>query len=290
MPSFTVVVRFGMDYPGGMATVGDIPRPRKRASQDETTPFLLEFEVVQSQGRRIQDETAPFPLMLEALRRRRKRTGQNEASPLLLALAGEPAAILGETGETKGEAVPRARRARHEPSGVPSLKWRGIDASRELREYAARIASGEDLPPYSGPILASDASADAPALAAPQLAESERPRASERAPSSVRSALSHTETTSDLRVSSPTSPAKVVLGLMLLVGALVASATAGDDAALRAAGQSIGAWFSGGAPSYEAPAPPASAPSRTVPAPSPTVPSSAPAQTPCVATAPALAR
>jgi len=291
MPSFAVVAGCGMDYPGGMATVGDVPRPRKRASQDETTPFLLEFEVVQNEGRRIQDETAPFPLMLEALRRRKQRRGQDETSPFLLALAGEP---------EPDEATPRTRRGRRSlPSlTLPSLTVRGLSASSELREYAARVASGEDLPPYSGPILASDGPSNAALDERASVAgDSPRPServpepAAERAPPSARRAHAgiesgatdstfsdstfaedtSTQDTARVRPSSPTSSAKVVLGLLLLLGALVASATAGDDATLRAAGDSVSRWFSGGTPSYAPPAPAA--------------PAAAPAATPCAATA-----
>jgi hypothetical protein len=262
-----------------MATVGDVPRPRKRASQDETTPFLLEFEVAASsssstanRGRRSQDETAPFPLMLEALRRRKERVRRDEAPSFSLALAGEP--------EPEVEPTPRARHGAQVRLTLPALTWRGLSASSELREYAARVASGEELPPYSGPILASDEPPNASA-AAPAASESHSTRAPEPAPPSVRTAVADIEGTSSLRPVSPASPAKVVLGLTLMLAALVASATAGDDATLRAAGQSVSAWFSGGAPAYEAP----SYESRVPPA-----PASAPARAPCVTTAPSPAR
>lgn len=283
MPSFAVVADIGMDYAADMATVGDVPRPRKRPSQDETTPFLLEFVVApnakpngnrDNRGRRSQDETAPFPLMLEALRLRKKRVSQDETSPFLLTLAGEP------EPEAPRRAARRASSSLTVPAlTLPALTWRGLNASSELRAYAARVASGEDLPPYSGPILASDQQPSSPADTS-EAAESHTHAASERAPESTppsaRRPLVDTETTSSLGFTSSTSAAKVVLGLMLMLGALVASATAGDDATLRAAGQSVSGWFSGGTPSYEPPAPAA--------------PVSGPAQTPCVTAAPALAR
>ena len=288
-----------------MATVGDVPRPRKRASQDETTPFLLEFVVVPkpnegSRGRRIQDETAPFPLMLQALRRRKKRARQDETSPFLLAVAGatasdiEAASDIGTAPDIEAAsdiaAAPSERGGRHgAPSGtlsapalplltLPSLTLRGLNASSELREYAARIASGEDLPPYSGPILASEPPSSSVAGGASSVG------GAERAPRSARSAPAGSESTASLRPVSPTSPAKVVLGLMLMLAALVASATAGDDATLRAAGQSVSGWLSDGTPpSYE----PAGAvsPAGAVPP----APASAP-QAPCAATAPAPSR
>lgn len=251
-----------------MATVGDVPRPRKRATQDETTPFLLELGVAQgsnassgSRARRSQDETAPFPLMLEALRLRKKR-GQVESSPFSRALASavEP--------DLEGTPQGRARSSAPSPA-LPALTWRGSSASSALREYAARIASGEDLPPYSGPILASDEQPSTPAMRG-------APMESEHAPRSARDALADLESTSSLRPTSSASPAKVVVGVALMLAALVASATAGDDATLRAAGQSVSAWLSGRAPtSYEPPRVPA--------------PIIAP-QTPCVTTAPASAR
>lgn len=35
----------------------------------------------------------------------------------------------------------------------PRLRWRGIEVSDEFQEYAARVARGEDLAPYRGPVL-----------------------------------------------------------------------------------------------------------------------------------------
>ena len=34
------------------------------------------------------------------------------------------------------------------------LRWKGIDVTDEFRQYAERVAQGEDLPPYAGQILA----------------------------------------------------------------------------------------------------------------------------------------
>jgi hypothetical protein len=34
------------------------------------------------------------------------------------------------------------------------LRWKGLDVSDEFRNYAERVARGEDLPPFEGPVLA----------------------------------------------------------------------------------------------------------------------------------------
>jgi hypothetical protein len=34
------------------------------------------------------------------------------------------------------------------------LRWKGLDVSDEFRKYAERVARGEDLPPFEGPVLA----------------------------------------------------------------------------------------------------------------------------------------
>jgi hypothetical protein len=258
MPSFVVVGGIGMDYARGMATVGDIPRPRPRPrpSQDETSPFPLEFVVVSNQRRYSQNETAPFPLQITALPRR-KRVSQDETSPFLLTLdAFEVDASAVDASEVDASEVdakldrdpapaPRAGRARDE--ALPSLTWRGLDASSELRQYAARIASGEDLPPFRGPIIAGQETPAAAPAAAPLAAPETGPQPVE------------------------TNPLKVALGLIVLMAAIVASATAGDDASLRAAGQSISRWFAGESQPLETLVPPAPA---------------APAQTPCLTAAP----
>jgi hypothetical protein len=125
-------------------------------------------------------------------------------------------------------------RAAHLPRGrgrtPPGLKWRGMNASIELREYAARVASGEDLPPFRGPILASGAFPGfAPGASGMESAGGEPSRE---------------------RVGQVPAVAKLVLGLILMVAAVVASAVLGDDAELRAAGQSISRWFTGQGSSY----------------------------------------
>jgi len=41
------------------------------------------------------------------------------------------------------------------PSSPPTrLSWKGLDVSDEFREYAERVARGEDLPPFAGRVLA----------------------------------------------------------------------------------------------------------------------------------------
>ena len=172
-------------------------------SQEETAPFPLEFEVVaRKASQQTPEETAPFPLEFMV------------------------------TSPDGAAAIVRVPRVHAGVGSLPPLSWRGIDASPELREYAARIASGEDLPPFRGPILASGA---APAVA-------------RRRPQPERSNAGVTFL-------------KLALGLMLLMAALVASAVLGDDAQLRATGDSIHRWFTGASGSFQAfpastPAPP----------------------------------
>ncbi len=40
------------------------------------------------------------------------------------------------------------------PGAAGRLRWKGIDVTDEFREYAERVARGEDLPPYTGKVLA----------------------------------------------------------------------------------------------------------------------------------------
>jgi hypothetical protein len=200
-----------------------------RGNQDETAPFPLEFEVVARRKRvvrregRSQDETAPFPLEFEVVARKTQQS-QDETSPFLL----EFMVILpdGESAFVRTARPPRSQGGRRSsPRGLPLLKWHGVDASTELREYAARIAAGEKLPPYRGPILANG----------------ESPRA--------RSAMIHgvTEATSGVSsaagVDDSKAFVKLALALMVMTALVVASAALGDDAQLRSFGQSVSGWF-----------------------------------------------
>jgi hypothetical protein len=217
----------------------------RRGSQDETGPFPLEFEVVARRKRvvrregRSQEETAPFPLEFEVVARRAQQS-QDETSPFLL----EFMVVLpdGESAFVRTARPPRSRGAqRSAPRVLPRLKWHGVNASRELREYAARIASGEKLPPYRGPILANG----------------ESPRARPDVPSAI-------------PVDDSKAFVKLALALMVMTALVVASAVLGDDAQLRGVGQSISAWLTGRDTSFQtlplvvpgAPASGSSAPQR----------------------------
>ena len=245
-----------------MATVvSDAPGLRPWASQEETSPFLLEHMVeVQRSRRQSQDETSPFPLVLGLFARRRARQ-QNETSPFLLVPLASGASEEreeSEESEPELEAVPAARSAR--PAAPPRLQWRGMDASPELLQYAARVASGERLPPYSGPLLAGGA-APAAALEAAldaTFAEQRKPPVGDN----------------------PTQGGgiKLLLGLVLMLGALVAAATAGDDAELRAAGQAVSRFLMGESASFEAAVP--GAPVAPV---APAIPPATGVAAPCVA-------
>jgi len=200
----------------------------RRGSQDETAPFPLEFEVVARRKRvvrregRNQDETAPFPLEFEVIARKTQQS-PDETSPFLL----EFMVILpdGESAFVRTARPPRSRGARRSsPRGLPQLKWHGVDASTELREYAARIASGEKLPPFRGPILANGES--------PRAREAVSPGMSSGVPSAA-------------PVDDSKAFVKLALALMVMTALVVASAALGDDAQLRSIGQSVSGWFTG---------------------------------------------
>jgi hypothetical protein len=201
----------------------------KRGSQDETSPIPLEFEivarrkrVVQREGRN-QDETAPFPLEFEVVARNTKQS-QDETSPFLL----EFMVILpdGESAFVRTARPPRSRGTQSSLGGLPLLKWNGVNASRELRRYAARIAAGESLPPYRGPIL------DNPSLyngGLQRLRGAGQPAAQAPAPAAVDDSKAFV---------------KFALALILMSALVVASAMLGSDAQLRGVGKSIRDWSS----------------------------------------------
>lgn len=223
-----------------MDVVSRAQQGSRRGSQDETAPFPLEFEIVARRSKRVvrregrsQDETAPFPLEFEVVARKTQHS-QDETSPFLL----EFMVILpdGASAFVRTARPPRSRGAeRTSVRGLPRLKWHGVDASTELREYAARIAAGEKLPPYRGPILANG----------------ESPRARTEAPSAAPSDDSK-------------AFVKLALALMVMTALVVASAALGDDAQLRSVGQSVSRWLTGKDNSFQSlpPAAPARAPAR----------------------------
>jgi hypothetical protein len=201
-----------------------------RGSQDETGPFPLEFEIVARRKRVVrregqsQDETAPFPLEFEVVARKAQQS-QDETSPFLLEFTvvlpdGEPAFV-------RTARPPRKRGAQRSPRVLPALKWHGVDASRELREYAARIASGEKLPPFRGPILANG----------------ESPRARPAVSSGASSSSGASEAI--IPVDDSKAFVKLALALMVMAALVAASAVLGDDAQLRSVGQSISGWLTG---------------------------------------------
>jgi hypothetical protein len=218
-----------------MHTVASSVRGSRRGSQDET-PFPIEFEIVARRKRvvhregRSQDETAPFPLEFEVVARRPQQS-QDETSPFLL----EFKVVLpdGRAAFVRTARPPRLRGAvRSSPRALPVLRWHGVDASRELREYAARIASGESLPPYRGPILANG---ELPPL---------RPARHSRVHEGPQAATAP-------RAGDSKAFVKFALALLVMTALVIASALLGDDAQLRGAGQSIGRWLTGRDSSFE---------------------------------------
>lgn len=211
-----------------MDTVASTDRGSRKSSQEET-PFPVEFEIVSRRKRvvqregRSQDETAPFPLEFEVVARKRQQS-QDETSPFLLDFM----VVLpnGESGFVRTARPPRSRAAQRSPRrSLPRLKWHGVDASRELREYAARVAAGESLPPYCGPILENGES--------PQV----RP-AAHREVLAPKTLPTHTADDSKALV-------KLALALMVMLALVAASAMLGHDSQLRSVGQSISDWFTG---------------------------------------------
>jgi hypothetical protein len=214
-------------YACNMDTVVSSAAGSRRGNLDETSPLPFEFEirarrkrVVRREGRS-QDETAPFPLEFEVVARR-SRQSQDETSPFLL----EFRVVLpnGTEGFVRTARPPRQRGApRTSLGGLPRLKWHGVDAAIELRRYAARIAAGESLPPYRGPILANG----------------ELPQ--------VR-ATHFTHSASDARAAAADDSLgllRLAVTLLVMSALVLASVLLGDDAQLRHVGQSIRGWFSG---------------------------------------------
>jgi hypothetical protein len=214
----------------------------RRGSQDETAPFPLEFEVVARRKRvvrregRSQDETAPFPLEFEVIARKTQQS-QDETSPFLL----EFMVILpdGESAFVRTARPPRSQGGRRSsPRGLPLLKWHGVDASTELREYAARIAAGEKLPPYRGPLLANG---ESPRARSAMI----RGMTAEAAHAVSSAGVSSAGVSSAADVDDSKAFVKLALALMVMTALVVASAALGDDAQLRSFGQSISGWFTG---------------------------------------------
>jgi len=218
-----------------MDTVVSSAHGSKRGNQDET-PFPLEFEIVAGRKRvvhregRSQDETAPFPLEFEVVARKARqsvsRDCQDETSPFLL----EFMVVLpdGASAFVRTARPPRAPGARRSSRrGLPHLKWHGVDASVELREYAARIAAGESLPPFRGPILANG---ESPSFGR-AVRHSTKPAA--------------TDVVSATTADDSKAFVKLTLALLVMSALVVASAVLGSDAQLRHVGESISEWFTG---------------------------------------------
>jgi hypothetical protein len=224
-----------------MATFGsETPGRGTRANQEETSPFPLELMLAAARAAQHQDETAPFPLEFEVVSRRARRN-QDETAPFPLefmvmrpdggvalvrtapAVRSRAAAASGVHSRAVGSRASDADfTAQPGATALPELKWCGIDASAELREYAARVASGEELPPFRGPILAS-----------PILASGEFPR-------EVRESAPRGEMASDSKAF-----LKLALAALVMSAVLIAAAVLGDDAELRAAGEAVGRWLQG---------------------------------------------
>lgn len=209
-----------------MDTVASSARGPKQGNPEET-PFPFELEIVARRKRvvhregRSQDETAPFPLEFEVVARKAEQS-QDETSPFLL----EFMVVLpgGESAFVRTARPPRSQGAkRSSRRSLPRLKWHGLNASLELREYAARIAAGESLPPYRGPILENG---ELPPVRS--AAKSELPR---------------------LTADDSKAFVKLALGLMVASALAVGSALIGNDAQLRSVGQTISDWFAGKAAS-----------------------------------------
>jgi hypothetical protein len=225
----------GAVYARNMGTVVSSVGGSMQGSLDETSPLPFEFEIVARRKRvvrregRSQDETAPFPLEFEVVARK-SRQNQDETSPFLL----EFKVVLpnGTEAFVRTARPPRQRGVRRTSlGGLPRLKWHGVDAALELRRYAARIAAGESLPPYRGPILANG----------------ELPQLRALAPHSAHSAWPAPAAAAD----DSKGLHRLALTLLVMSALVVASMVLGDDAQLRHVGQSISDWFAGRGDSAE---------------------------------------
>jgi hypothetical protein len=214
-------------YARRMDTVVGSAGGSRRGDLEETSPLPFEFEILARRKRvvrregRSQDETAPFPLEFEVVARK-SRQSQDETSPFLL----EFRVVLpnGTEGFVRTARPPRRRGApRPSLGGLPRLKWNGADASIELRRYAARIAAGESLPPYRGPMLANGELPQVRAL----------PRQSAQR-------ASHAAAAGDSQ-----GLRRLAFTLLVMSALVVASVLLGNDAQLRQVGQSISGWFTG---------------------------------------------
>lgn len=240
--TFALVTHTSRVYAPRMDSVGSRAHESMRGSQDET-PFPLEFEIVPRPKRvvhregRSQDETAPFPPEFEVVARKAHQN-QDQTSPFLLEFK-----VVLESGESAFVRTARPPRApsprRSSRRALPALKWHGVDASRELREYAARIAAGESLPPFRGPILANG---ESPRLRPSRHADAAARRA---VPSSQRAASPAPRTGAPEADDDSKGIVKVALALMVMTALLFAVAVLGSDAQLRRVGQSISDWFGG---------------------------------------------
>jgi hypothetical protein len=216
-----------------VSTVGGLG---PRGSQDETSPFPLEFMVARPLGHS-QDETSPFPLDFVVVARKR-RASQDETSPFPLEY--EVTQLDGDEGAVR---IQRRERPLAEPRRQPRRAVSEPEASASLRAYAARLAAGEALPPYRGPVLASEERARSVAGVEPAAAK----------PAVLRAGALEPGVSDPAESSSNAGKAvvKLALGVMLMMAALVAAAVGGDDASLRAAGAAIGGWFTGNDGSFE---------------------------------------
>jgi hypothetical protein len=246
-----------MVYSEAVDSVASNAHGSRLGNPDETSPIPLELEIVARRKRvvrregRSQEETSPFPREFEVVARK-TRESQEETSPLLLDFK----VILpdGEPGFVCTARPPRSPRPRRLSSrALPRLKWHGAEASTELREYAARIASGEVLPPYRGPILANG---ESPRLRPERAAPQEMP--------ATRVDQSRDNSKGDSKAS-----LKFLLALIVMGALVVAAALLGDDAKLRDLGQSIARWGTGRDDSFQVHrlSDPASAPASGTPAP-----------------------
>src|SRR5688572_15157762 len=68
----------------------------------------------------------------------------------LMAMSQEPADSSEDSARAEGSQLARVTDRR----GKGRLRWKGLEVSDEFRTYADRVARGEDLPPFTGKILA----------------------------------------------------------------------------------------------------------------------------------------
>lgn len=118
-----------------------------------TPPFLLQHVLVvpelESYTPRAQPGGAPFAMTLPPPRRR-----QGSVQKPTRRAAPKHATAMSHVPEAEANAEAKVVAKANAEGELNQLRWRGRKVSAELMRYAERAARGEELAPFTGPILA----------------------------------------------------------------------------------------------------------------------------------------